>query len=99
MDETAHAVESYDMAGATSYGPLWKWGKWTAILVLCAILYGVLFTRHFANAVQRLYSPTSNIAALTNTLLTVHPGDVECLQGESVGVEAHIQGVLPETHR
>ena len=97
LDETVRAVRTCDMASSTSTRPLWQWGRWAAALLLVVVFYAISFSRHFANAVRRYSAPHRFIPPITDTVLTVHPGDAECLQGESLTVEAHVEGVLPET--
>lgn len=97
LDETAEVVRDCDMRSSTNRKPLWKWGKWAGALTVFVIIYAVAFSQHFQNALQRYSAPQKNIPPVTNTRLTVHPGDAECLQGESLVIEAHTEGVLPET--
>jgi len=97
LGETVSAVRTVDPGASTSREPLWRWSKWAAVLLVAVSVYGIAFSRHFVNAARRYVSPHRHIPPITDTVLTVHPGDAERLQGESLAVEAHIEGVLPET--
>lgn len=97
LDETVEAVNDCDMRTSTNRRPLWRWGKWVGGLALFIIIYAVAFTQYFNNAVRRYSAPQKNIAPITDTRLTIEPGDTECLEGDSLVIEAHTEGVLPET--
>jgi len=96
LNETARTVGAYDMETSTSARPLWRWARWAIAAVLVTVAYGVVFSRYFTNAVSRYASPTRYIAPITGTRLSVSPGDAEVLQGDSLLVEALVEGVLPE---
>ena len=97
LGETARAVRDCDVSASTDRGRLLRWGVWAAVLLALTVVYAVLFSRHFANAVQRYAAPQKTIPPITDTRLTVVPGDAEKLQGEPLTVEANIDGVLPES--
>jgi len=99
LDDTASAVRRCDMVGSTDSKPLWRWGKWAVALGIFAVIYGMAFSRHFTNAVKRFAAPTKYIAPLTDTQLTVTPGNAERLEGEMLTILAEVKGVLPETAR
>jgi len=72
------------------------WAAWACIAAAATGLYALLFADRFANALQRYAHPTRFIAPLTATRLTVSPGNADLLQGETLEVEARVDGMLPE---
>ena len=96
LNETFRDMKERDMARSTDRRALWLWGKWSIVLLAVVGCYFGVFHKHFANAFLRYAQPLKYIPPITNTRLAVVPGDAECLQGDSLAVEAHTEGVLPE---
>ena len=96
MDETLQAVKDVDPAAAGRGTALRAWGVRAGALAAGVAVYAVVFTGQFSNALHRYAQPGRFIAPVTRTVLTVTPGNADVLQGDSVEIEAHVDGVLPE---
>ncbi len=94
--ETLSAVERVSPARAGADARLWKWALRAGALGLALGVYAAVFSAHFSNALQRYARPAQFIAPVTRTVLTVSPGSVSVLQGDSLEIEARVEGVLPE---
>ena len=96
---TARDVRSGGLVRPAGTGDLRRPARWALGLAAFALLYGLIFTEHFGNAFLRFVHPTRYIPPITDTRLSVTPGDAELLQGDSLAVEARVGGLLPESAR
>jgi hypothetical protein len=97
--ETAERVQTQEVRLRTGARGLWRSGRWALALLAAGLLYGVLFSSYFGNALLRFVHPTRYIPPITATRLEVSPGDTSLLQGASLAVEARVSGLLPENGR
>ena len=95
--QTAESVRKRDFGRPTGGQGLWKSGRWALGLVGAAVLYGALFSDYMGNAFLRFVFPYRYIPPITDTRLEVSPGDADCLQGDSLRIEARVSGLLPES--
>jgi len=96
INETAAYLAKSELDRSTNPALLWRWGKWALILLVALAAYVMVFSDYFSNAFKRFAQPYKYIPPITDTRLSVSPGDAERLQGESLVVEAYTEGVLPE---
>ncbi|MFW6189246.1 MAG: hypothetical protein ACOC7T_02335 [Planctomycetota bacterium] len=99
IDDTARWVGERPAAGAPDLRGLWKPARYLALLAAVLGLYGLVFSRHFGNALLRLTRPGAGVPPVTDTRLDVRPGDTALLQGETLRVQAQVSGILPESAR
>ncbi|MCK4284186.1 MAG: hypothetical protein KAX44_07705, partial [Candidatus Brocadiae bacterium] len=97
--QTAQHIRDSSLRRPAKRRRLWKSGRWSLALAAVVLLYGALFSEHLANAFFRFVYPYRYIAPITDTRLEVSPGDTDCLQGDSLRIEARVSGVLPESAR
>jgi len=96
IHETAANLSRRELDRGTDPARLWRWGKWALALSVVFVAYGLLFSEYLSNAFMRYTQPRAFIPPVTDTRLSISPGDAELLQGESLLVEAYTEGVLPE---
>ncbi len=96
IEDAAQDVGVRNLARPVDVADLRKWGLRALVLAAAAVLYGVLFTNYMGNALSRFLHPYTYIPPITNTLLSVRPGEATVLQGGELAVEARVGGVLPE---
>jgi hypothetical protein len=96
IEDAARDVGARDLGRPVDVASLRRWGLRALLLAGAFVLYGALFTSYMGNALSRFLHPYTYIPPITNTRLDVRPGDATVLQGDSLTVEAHVAGVLPE---
>lgn len=96
IEDAAQDVGVRNLGRPVDVAGLRRWGLRALVLMAAAVLYGVLFTSYMGNALSRFLHPYTYIPPITDTRLTVKPGDATVLQGGELAVEARVGGVLPE---
>ncbi|KPK65294.1 MAG: hypothetical protein AMK73_03315 [Planctomycetes bacterium SM23_32] len=97
--QTAEQVGGRRLPFSAGLRRLWPAARRAAVVVGVLVVYALLFNAHFGNACQRMLHPYRYIPPITNTRLSVTPGDTVLLQGDGLLVEARVGGLLPETAR
>ena len=97
--EAAQMIAVFDLRKVTPLNPLKKLAIFAAATVLGLLLYAALFPDHFNNAFKRYTRPNSYIPPITRTLLTVTPGDITVVEGDTVAIKAEVGGDIPSDAR
>ncbi|MEI6234029.1 MAG: hypothetical protein WCT04_13320 [Planctomycetota bacterium] len=99
QDEAAQLIAVFDLRKVTPLNPLKKLALFAGVSVLALLLYAALLPDHFTNAFQRYTRPNSFIPPITRTLLTVVPGDITVVEGDTVAIKADVSGDIPSDAR
>src|SRR5579862_3855198 len=99
QDEAAQMIAIFDLRKVTPLRALKKLALFAGIAVFGLLLYAALFPDHFNNAFQRYTRPNSYIPPITRTLLTVSPGNVTVVEGDTVAIKAEVSGEIPSDAR
>ena len=88
-------AENNDLIKSVNLAKLKKYGATLAGLGLCIALYVFFFNEEFKNASSRFLNPTVFIAPVSNTKVTVSPGDAVVLKGDNLLVRVEFSGKAP----
>lgn len=95
VSTTAETVSKFNFKGIVSAAKLRKLGILAAVGVLLFSAYAVGLPQNFENALERFVKPLAYVPPLTDTQLTVEPGDTTVGYGRPITVIGRVSGVVP----
>ncbi len=99
VSSTASLVSKFDLSGIASFKRVRQLLAAAAIAFLLLAGYAYAWPEHFSNAFQRFVMPLAWVAPITDTRLTVEPGDAVVGYGRPVTIIGRISGTLPSFAR
>ncbi len=97
--EALQMIAVFDLRKVTPMNPLRKLAIFAGGSVVALLLYAALLPEHFNNAFKRYTQPTAFIPPITRTSLSVSPGNVTAIEGDSVTIKAEVGGEIPSDAR
>lgn len=97
VEEGSSDAAKLDLSAAISKRRLGALLGAAALVIALLTGYGVMYPRHFANALARVLMPFAGVPPLTRTrIVDVTPKDQNVLVGDAVTIAAELSGKLPD---
>ncbi|MDZ7261411.1 MAG: hypothetical protein ONB05_04825, partial [candidate division KSB1 bacterium] len=93
--EIAEEVKELDFHTVVDYRPLKKMGQWAGIIFAGCLIFWVAFWSPLSDASYRLLHPFTEFKVAPQFTLKVLPGNIEVLKGETVKIQALVEGKQP----